>query len=334
MARKYKYVSLDRIFSKVIRDFGEDFSEGDIVEWAGEALEFIGAIQDYEEAVAYVEVKNHQCELPSGLHSIIQIARNNDWRGPKDDQFCPQIIKEDMCKPGDEDCQCNADPNAAPDFIVLDCNGQPLNDYDIAYYRPYFDLRYEYYNWRNSSVYRTKYSPVRLSTNSFFNSLVCTTEEEQNGSYDNDQDEYTIIRGETARFSFKEGSVAIAYTRQVLDSETGYPMVPDDISYTTAITMYITMKILSKDCYKGREGACGRADRATADWHWYCQQAGNKAKMPYGIDEYQNMLEQRSYILPRNGRYYGFFGKLARPEGRRWNDPDFRNQKPRFYLGN
>ncbi len=58
------YTSIDRIFNKLERDFGSEFNEGDVIEWTGEALEAIGAVKQYEEAVAYIKVVNHQISLP------------------------------------------------------------------------------------------------------------------------------------------------------------------------------------------------------------------------------------------------------------------------------
>lgn len=329
-----KYVSIDTIFSKLIRDVSSNFNEGDVIEWCGEALEAIGAVRDYEETVAYSEVKNHQCTVPAGTHNIIQIARNNNWCGPKDDKFCPAVIKAEA-----QACACGTTVSAfdsescvsdkSPDYIILDCNGQPLNDYNIAYYRPYFDLQYEYYNWRNSSTYRKNYSPVRLATSNYFNDLVCS------GPYEESQDEYSIILGEVLRFSFESGSVAIAYNRQVVDKTTGYPLVPDLYSHKTAIVKYIALKMAEKDMYARREGSMSLVDRLDKDWQWYCRQASNHSMMPQGIDEHQNLLDQRSYILPRNNHYNSFFGKMAHPEQRKWNDPNNRNNNGvRYFLGN
>jgi hypothetical protein len=344
-----KYTSLDRILSKIGRDLGtEDIQENDIVEWSGEALEAIGAVTLYEEAVAFIEVKNHQCDLPSGLHSIIQIARNNCFQGFKeslDESLCPKKIVQELstnddihiqpCNcPQENPCSCNG-PKV--DYTLLDCEGKPITGYDIAYYRPYFDLQYEYYGWCNSSFYRSCYSPVRLSNNTFFNSLVCqendTDIKNLYQTYHN-TDEYTIIKGETLRFSFQEGSIALSYLRQVVDSETGYPMIPDHYSYITAITKYVTMKIMERDFYAGRDGSQARLMKAESDWQWYCGQAANLAMMPKGIDQHQNILEQRQYILPRMRNYYSFFGKMSRPESRKWNDPDNRNRFRGYYRGN
>lgn len=330
MGRKFQYTTLDRIISKLYRDLGlEEISETDIIEWSGEALEAIGAISLYEEAVAFSEVSGHQTDLPNGLHSIIQIARNNEFNKEKEN-LCPADILTDGAT---EDLECNTKkgcstaPEGLSDYPVpLDCNGSPITDYEVAYYRPYFDLQYEYYGWSNSRVCQEKYTPVRLANHSFFNSIVC---EEDPELYHSCIDEYTIVDNKL-RFSFKEGSVAIAYYRQKIDPETGYPMIPDDISVTTAITYYITWKYMARMWYMGREGYGDKMQVAQQQWHWYCGQAGNKMMQLFGEDEHQNFLDDRHQMIPRHNRYYGFFGKLGRPEYKGWTDPNKRNFRNRL----
>jgi hypothetical protein len=297
----YKFVSIDRIFSKIVRDLGEtSLNEGDIIEWVGEALEFIAATEHYEEAIAFIEVKEHQCKLPTYLHQVVQIARNNCWTGATD-ALCPKTTTEEATE----------DTASVP--VALDCYGQPINDFDLAYYRPYFDLKWEHSFWYGAGSYKNCYTPVRLKNHVFFDSLVCP----ENDNLYTGNDEYTIINNDTLRFSFKEGFVAVTFNRQKLDPVNGYPMIPDNISYTTAITKYVKMMILGRMCYNGREGACSKEKDAIGDWHWYCKQATNVDMMPYGIDEHQNLLDQRNNLLPRNRRYYGFFGNLSKPEMRR-----------------
>lgn len=316
-----KYISIKRILSTVTRSLGSDsINEADVIEWSAEALELIGTISMYEEAVAFIEVKNHQCEIPSNMHSIIQVARNNLWEScSKDNTFCPSsVVKEATCERNlvcnccQEECTlCNSD------FVPLDCNGTPIVDYDVAYYRPYFDLNWDYSLFYGSSYYRSTFTPVRLATHSFFNSVVCK-EKNYEQLYIGSKDEYTIIEGKYLRFSFEEGGVAISYLKQMLD-EDGYPMIIDDVSVISAVTNYIIYKLMSREFFNGREGSVGRMQKAEELWHWYCKQAKASQKMLKGIDEYQNFLEQRQYILPRMTRYNDFFGNNNSPETRRYN---------------
>jgi len=316
MGKKIKYVSVDRIISKLYRDLGiEEMSETDIIEQIGEALEGIGAITLYEEALAFAEVKDHHADIPCGLHDIIQIARNNFW-SKKNETLCPAEIicdapVEEICEETEPVCGC----------VSLDCYGNPIPQEEIAVYRPYFDLQYEYSGWMGSRTYIQQYTPVRLSNHTFFNSLVC---KEDNRLYTGVQDEYTIV-ADKLRFSFKEGSIAIAYHRQVLDPETGYPMIPDDYSVITAITMYITMKYMARLWYMGREGYGDKYQKAEQDWHWYCKQAGNNMMITYGDDEFQRQLDASKQMIPNSRKYYGYFGRLGVPESNAWKTAGITN---------
>lgn len=159
--------------------------------------------------------------------------------------------------------------------------------------------------------------------------LVCHDDHEKNcGPH-----EYSVVQGKFLRFSFREGIVALAYTRQMVDPETGYPMIPDEISAITAITKYITMKLMERDYYAGRDGSQGRLQKAESDWQWYCKQAANQHFGLHGIDDFQDMLEQRQHMIPNLNHYYSFFGNLNKGEGRKWNDPDGRNSSFRIING-
>ena len=314
MGRKLQYTTLDRVISKLYRDLGlEEISETDIIEWSAEALEFIGAVALYEEAVSFIEVENYQADLPNGLHSVIQVAKNNKWC-KEDKSTCPANVildctTEQMLDSTSPHCGCNEEPVECP--IITDCQGKIIGDYEIAYYRPYFDLQYEFYGWSHSNYYKQEYTPVKLANHTFFNSIVC---EEDPVLYRNCTDEYTIVENKI-RTSFKDGYIAVSYYRQKVDPETGYPMIPDEISVITAITMYVTMKYMARLWYMGREGYADKYQKAEQDWQWYCKQAGNKQMMLYGVDQHQNFTESKFQLIPKLNRYYGYFGKLGRQEG-------------------
>ena len=318
--QKYQFVTIDTILAKYYRDFrGVDVVEGDAIEWVGEALGHMRLVQASEEAIAFIEVKNHQADIPKGLHNIIQIARYNKWMPTTKDSCTPQVFVEQLSP---------NTPESSP--VLQNCQGELIGDYEVAYYRPFFDLQYEYMDWLNSSTY-ADFTPVRLANHVFFNSLVCKLPNEAT-LYSGCTDEYTIVQ-DKLRFSFKEGFVAVAYTRQMIDTCTGFPMIPDDESAKAAITYYIGWKIKERECWNHREGACQLAEKAEAKWLKYIKQFKNKAKMPYGADEHQNLLEEAYYLIPNHRKYYGYFGKLGRPENRNYFDPDRRNVFRNYYRG-
>jgi len=322
--KELTYTTVNRIFSKISRDLGiDDFSEVDAVEWAGEALEAIDAVTMLEECVEFVEVKNHSVQLPKFTNSIVQIAMHNgDYS-----TVTPAEIVESLCESTAtaEDCSCAE--GLTSKYIPVDKTGYPIFDEDVYEWQPNINVQAEYVNWTACDLYKNTWTPVRLADHSFFNSIVCQ-EKDSDKLYSNSMSEYTIVGDNTLRFSFQDGYVAISYNRQKLD-ENMHPMIPDHYAYVTAVTMYITMKLMGRMWYAGREGYEKRFLKAEVDWQWYCKQAGNRALMPKGIDQFQNMLDQSQYLIPRMHRYNQFFKDLGRPEGRKFNDPDNRNHPNR-----
>lgn len=311
---KYQFIPLESILAKYHRDFrGLDIPESDGIEWIGEALGFMKITSVAEEAVAYVEVVKNHCDIPKNIHNIIQIAKNNDWDVAVADTVTPSTIIDAVTT---EDCA------SCGDYIAVDCHGIPIGTREQRYYMPYFDLQGEYYAWRSSAAYKESWTPIVLGNHSFFDSLVCRPDELDTAVYENTNvhDEYTVA-GDKLRFSFESGFIAIAYLRQRVDLSTGYPLVPDNEYARNAITYYMAWKMNQRACYSHRQGACQLADRAEIQWNKYIKRFKNNAKMPTGVDQHQNLMQQSRYLLPRLNRYYGFFGKLGRPEERPFTNP-------------
>ena len=290
MARNYKYISLDRILSKVYRDIGmEEVSETDVIEWSGEALEFMSVVSIYEEAIAQVEINNHQGDLPFCLQIIRQVARDNYYE------------KKDACK---EDIKEDKKIEPQPNVGCTECGERIIKEIQPDSYfnaNPFMFLTTNYY--------KEHYTPVRLSNHTFFNSLVCV---EDVDIYRTCVDEYTIVE-DKIRTSFEEGLVLISYYRQKIDPETGYPMIPDTISLISAITYYITWKYFQRLWYMGREGMSDKMQQAEERWLKYCKQATSEFKMLSGIDEHQNFMESRfNNLIPDRRQYYGYFGNISR----------------------
>lgn len=308
MGRKLRFRTVDSIIAKVQRDYGmEDLSDMDIIEWIGEALEAISPISVYEEAIAFIEIKNHRGDLPVGIHAIKQIAKSNRWQ--KEDDSCKLTPAEVILDQAENTIKKGVPGEQMP--LTLDCRGRIIGDYEVAYYRPYFDIRYEHSYWFSSKCYQD-FSPVRLSSHNFFSSLVC---EEDPGLYKNMNvtDEYSIQNDQIIT-SFKEGMVAVAFYRTMLDPKTGYPMVPDDISASQAISYYIAWRVTTRLFYLGKEGSENKMLQSEKQWVHYCNQFGNSQMLPYGIDQYENLKDISKQFLPQLNNYYGYFGKLTRPQ--------------------
>ena len=305
-----QYTTVDRIFAKVNRDFGQTISESDMIEWIGEALEAINVPRLYQEAVAFVEVKNFTCCLPNFLFQINQIARDTQYDGHKSTKLCSDDILESKLN-----CFENENiPNPCVDCIDIkqDDYANPcacmIPDCGAYYIDEIFDTYWVHRSWQESDLYHQRFVPVRLSTKSFFGDFPNV------GYYKNIgdkgwKDEYSYATQNTLKFSFEKGTVAISYLKYKVDEKTGYPIIPDHEIYTTAITSYILYKYCCREFYMGRDGAAQKMQKAEMDWQWYCKRAGSQAMMP-SLDDMQNLLDQQYRMIPAQKSYDGFFGKL------------------------
>lgn len=305
-----KYISLNTVFAsfgKVLKTY--DISESEVIEWCADALEAIQSPASYEPATAFITIAEHQCEMPSHLHVILQIARNNDTADTP--VTVSEIITDVMSTVLDD---VLSEPANIP--VALDSNGTPINEYGLAYYRPYFDIVNESNIFGSSATLKAKFTPVRLAESTFFNTIVAQEETGFSDLYQTTEDEYTIVADNILRFSFETGQIAVSYLRQKVDCDTGYPMIVDTYSNRRAVISFIRLRLTEIDFYNNRQGSESRLAKAEQDWQWYCRQAVNENTMPQTIDQWENLMRQRSYILPQTNRYYGFFGKLAHTENR------------------
>jgi hypothetical protein len=300
-------VSMERILAGVYRDAGidsaQELSENDLVEWAAEALEFIGAYPQYQESVDYLDVSEHRAEIPCGFHKLVQIAYKTTGG---DACGCAIKIKSsdgstESC--GSSTCGCggsSTDPceavTMAEDAIVTQT--QQLIDYHLTYR---FSITNSY--WKH-------WKPMRLASSAFSKSKTAHCDNCINISAGCDE-EYNIDHP-YIRTSFKTGKICIAYIKQPLD-DRGWPMIPDTVSYVEAIKRYIIYKLKYSEFLKGQIAA-QTFMKLEDDWQWYCRQARNKANMPNTIDKMENLLAMRKRMFSKENRYYGFFGNLNQRE--------------------
>lgn len=290
-----QYISVNRILSKLARELNtEEFDETDIIEWIGEALGFLQVAELHEEAVAFKVVKNYECTLPQNIHYIIQVALQRDTKN-KTNLHIPysEIYEEEIPQKN----KCNCDKPIQPKYNYTVVHG--------------FEALV------SSPIYQSGFQPVRLADHSFFNSFVCK-EKNYNEIYcpNCGNEEYTVVGKEQPklRFSFKDGIVAIAYLRNRLDEETGYPLIPDNSYYITAITYYVKWKLSEIKSWNGDRNhmsICGDMERK---WTQYARKAKNYIKMPKSVDDYQDLMEQSIYLIPNQRKYYNYFGNLNKKQ--------------------
>jgi hypothetical protein len=289
---KFNFVTIDTILSKFNKEIkSKDFSEGDLIGWIGEALDFIKIPEVQELAVSFEQVSNYMVQLPYGFHKIQQIARYNK-----------QLSKLD-CKP----CDISEEKERVVDKVKKDCT-------DDNSYRPLFDMQWQFIDWTGfveKNLFIADFTPVRLANSNFFGSHVCPEIPEIRN---NCRDEYTILGVEEKylQFSFQEGFVLVSYYRNILDKNTGFPMIPDVIQLITAISYYLQWKIAEKYAWDGREGFTTIARDKKEMWNEYIRKAKSAIKMYSTVDEYQDIMQQSLEPNINFKKYDNFFNNLAK----------------------
>lgn len=280
-----KYCTLDRILLSINRELGElPFSETDIVEWVGEAMEFLKVLPILEESVKFIKVKDNKASLPDGLVHILQLSKLEE------ELVLTEFIEKSLALEDDSSCDCEA---------KFDCK-------DNSY-------KWEYRSWVTSEVRTKGFSPIRLANNVYFKSLVCK-EKDYDKLYHSCQHEYSLSKGMHPEliFSFKDGIVALSYVRLLTDPETGYPLIPDQADFISAIQYYLKWKISEAMTWRGREGYSQMLQYARGEWLRYAKQAKNWSKMPKTLDEWQNLMEQQYNLIPDLKAYYRGFSDITK----------------------
>lgn len=304
---KFNYTTVDRIFSMLRSQLTlQDLTESRIVDWIGEAIDFMDMPEIQENVVSILKVNNHETCVPSGMKYVFQIGKLND------------NYLSDNCKPLEKKEEgCDVVKSCLNILDDSTSNADILDSYFHKNNRVVMDdmtsFPWKILNWLESTYYQRRFEPVRPTSNTFFNAIVC-----DHSLYTKNccKEEYTIVGTveRKFRFSFKEGVVAVSHSRLALDPETGYPYIPDTGSHLAAINYYVKWKLAESEMWAGREGFKSIADDSEKKWLKYVGQANNLAKMPSTIDDYQDLMDQSTFLLPRRDLYNNFFSDLNRQE--------------------
>lgn len=301
-----QYTTVDRILAKLSREIKNlDISEDDLIEMIGEAMDFMRMYNTSEQAVVFIRVKDHIAKLPKGLQSILQVAMYSGTLDPikEPDAVCGEIIEEIT-----EEATENRPEKRC---CVIDECGTRVQIIETPPHWQWLFTKYDFPHWATHDYYKSSWTPIRLSNHTFFNSIVC--QEKDMSIYKSCKEEYTIAIGlePVIKTSFKDGMIAISYLSTLLDPDTGYPLILDDIRVITAISYYVKWKIAERNAWNNERGFITHAERAEARWLKYVKQAKNYIKMPKTIDEYQSLLEETHNIIPNINKYYGYFGTVG-----------------------
>ncbi len=264
----YKTTSVKRVIAKVFTDLNisEDTHRiSDMIEWAGEALEKIGAFPSFinkvtgKDDLPYLVLEGYQALLPHDFHKLIQVSYATTESGP----FYPMRYATGSFDWGSEVTSTSTSEegvNPESDLITL-----TMSLYDLTYEEAVAKLNDE--------------PATRSLIQSMLNQMDCSTNRGTATDYIDTTFDYTyLITPNYIKTNIETGYVMLAYQAIPTDAE-GYPMIPDNQSFLDAIYWYINMKMMYPDWMTGkvRDGVYFDARRS---WNYYCKQAYGDALMP------------------------------------------------------
>lgn len=287
----YKYTNIKRVISKVFSDLNlqeEAHKVSDMIEWAGEALEKIGAFPTLQIRIAgkdgdpLLELSNYQSRLPAGFHKLIQVAYSTTENGP----FYPMRYATGSFDAKSTLTSSNTIVGTSPesDLITL-----AMSLYDLTYVEALDKLNNE------------------PSTKSLLQSLLLGNVS-SNGSRDGT--DYTIdytylITDNYIKTNIQTGYLMMSYQCIPLDIN-GYPLIPDDDSFIEALYWYINMKLMYPEWKQGtiRDAVYFDARRS---WNFYAKQAYGNALMPSSTDELESIKNTWLSLVPRITEHNTFY---------------------------
>nr|UVX41425.1 MAG: hypothetical protein [Bacteriophage sp.] len=292
-----KLTSVKTAIAKVIADLRlqeDDILISDMREWVGEAMEKIGAVQQFERVVSgvngapIIKIDCHQAQLPCNLHKLHQVAYSFNCDGP---WFPMRKATGSFAAWGCEDCKKCCDK---PEMLVKD---EVLVDLVVDLY---------------GNIDKTEALEM-LNTNENMKTILRNLINTHTVNID-------YIRGNTSvnpnwdlQYSIKPGyimtNVPCGYLKlsysAIITDEDGYPMVPDNISYLEAIYWYITQKIAFQKYIRGEWNERMYANMRNS-WNYYCKQAYAEAMLP-NEDEMESIKHTWNKIYPEYHDHSSFY---------------------------
>jgi len=294
----YKNTSVKRVIAKVFTDLDLQEGEhriGDMIEWAGEALEKIGAFPSFINKVTgkdgspILNVVNYQAPLPCDFHRMIQVSYSVTETGP----FYPMRYATGSFDHGsilntNMDNASSSDENPESSLITL-----TMSLYDLSYAAALLKLNDE--------------PDIRSQLNSMLNQMdgaAVTTTDIIDTTFD-----YTyVITPGYIKTNQSAGYIMMAYQAIPTDNE-GFPLIPDDASFFEALYWYITMKLMYPKWVQGsvRDGIYFDARRS---WNYYCKQAYGNALMP-NKDQLESIKNTWNRLVPELNEWNTGFSTLG-----------------------
>lgn len=296
-----KLTSIKTVIAKVIADLDlkeDDIRITDIREWCGDAIEKIGAIQQFipkvsgQDGTPMTKLHCHQAAIPCDLHQLHQIAYSFNCDGPwfpmrkatgsfavwgkdcccKECECCNKFGQKEECR--HEGCCEHCDAN----MLIKDETAIQL----------VIDMVGNIDKTKAIELLNSNQNLVTIVKNLINDHTVgnhkCHGHNTANPSLGL---QYTIKPG-YIMCNMPEGYLKLSYSAIPTD-EDGYALIPDMTSYTEAIYWYVTMKMLYPKLLRGEINRQDYYD-IRRSWNFYRQQAYAEAMMPNedGLESIKN----------------------------------------------
>lgn len=282
----YKMITSKAVIAKIIADLAleeDKIKITDIKSWIGEAINKIGSVNQYDNKVCILKLKDYQAKLPCDLESInfVAYASNNDggWIPMKKSTGAFSVYDKI-----DNNGECNMliqDEAIIPiikNLFGLDDNKKALEILNK--------------DWN-----------IRQTLSTLINDYTFCSPDCKKGTNFSNTVQYDIKPG--YMFSnVRNGYVKLSYIAQYVDEE-GMPLIPDNQSYFEAIYWYVAMKLLYIEYYTGRKPQHLYYD-AKRSWNFYRQQAYAESLLP-NQNELENIKNTWHTLIPEYDSYDMFF---------------------------
>lgn len=298
----YKLTTVKSVISKVFTDLDlqeETHRVSDMIEWAGEALEKIGAFPYFVnkvtglEGVPLLEISNYQVKLPCDFYSIIQLTYSSSAVGP----YLPVRYSTG-------NFETYGDLND-----VTDLSTTPPESDIVTFTMELYDLSYaDALTYLNSNPDKRVLISAMVSDG--YAKVVNVNSDIINPLMNTDDVTYVIANG-YIKLNVRTGYLMMAYQAIPTDCD-GYPMIPDEISFKEAIYWYINMKLMYPKWAEGRVRDAVYYD-AKRSWNYYAKQAYGDALMP-NADKLESIKNAWVRLIPEIHEHSSGFSTLGQEQ--------------------
>ncbi len=297
------YTSINTIIARMNLGNSIFIANGDIIEYAGQALDRILINPLLDNSVVFVPVINHKAKIPTGTIDINQIAKYNYSGDLKTllkpitteaENICPKTIYNEL-KTVNPSATCSCTKYSKEETLSVNS------------FIPFFEVGGILYEaWVKSTYYETNFTAMYLTSNTMFNALECKNELDIVRNY---RHEYNI-KSPHIITSFSEGIIAMSILRHKID-ENGFPMLPADEYIEAAIEYYIKWKYFENEYnMKGNNMNLRSLQYNKEQYDEHAAAAISRAKNKMKLAHMENFTQMNKSLLPNDFTYQNFFNDL------------------------